>query len=310
MKQWMLVGAVCLGVSALGDLAERKALAAELLEAMGGEQQSIEMRNQREKMADDVGRILNPDSEGAIKEVEKELGVKLDPLREASDWEHHRRDFIKVYSELYSEDELEALIAFYISPIGKKVVANGPEVSRRMTELKMVRLKPVLEAQKKAIDGKVEQSSSEVKQYNFNPTQFNFIVPEHVEVSGQGGVYNLKWKNDGRGFSTLFLMADTFIVSKDEFDASADENISELSLMLEQRGIDAEQVKSTKCRYGSFEGTEILYSLKMGGGEQTAHVLYLWDGGTAWKGMVMLDDAEDYIKVQEWLGSAQKINVE
>ena len=43
--------------------------------------------------------------------------------------------FTRIYAEEFTEDELQALIAFYESPVGRKVAALTPKLSRRGGEV-------------------------------------------------------------------------------------------------------------------------------------------------------------------------------
>jgi uncharacterized protein len=48
---------------------------------------------------------------------------------------HLEDQMVKLYAEIYSEEELRELIAFYRSPIGRKTLAKMPEIMRRGGEL-------------------------------------------------------------------------------------------------------------------------------------------------------------------------------
>ena len=54
-------------------------------------------------------------------------------------------DFAKAYASVYSEDEVQAQIQFYSTPVGQKVIARGPELMQATIVLMQQRM-PAMEA--------------------------------------------------------------------------------------------------------------------------------------------------------------------
>ena len=50
-------------------------------------------------------------------------------------WEELRPDFVRLYAETYTEDELRQLAAFYRTPLGRRVMETIPQLSTRSTEI-------------------------------------------------------------------------------------------------------------------------------------------------------------------------------
>ena len=50
-------------------------------------------------------------------------------------WASLEGDFIKIYTESFTEDELKQLTAFYNTPVGKKSVRLMPEMTRKGGEI-------------------------------------------------------------------------------------------------------------------------------------------------------------------------------
>ena len=112
------------------DLTVRTKLAARLLEIM------------------DVGKAMNQSFE-SIKQMQgamtkrfvknakdQELAIKnqqkiMDLMQKELSWENIRPEFEKLYSETYSAEELNGLIKFYESPVGKKFIQKQPEMQKK-----------------------------------------------------------------------------------------------------------------------------------------------------------------------------------
>jgi hypothetical protein len=64
-------------------------------------------------------------------------------LRSSASWKALEPDFVKLYSDAYTEEELDGILAFYRSPVGRAMLAKAPELTeqsiaisqRRMTAL-------------------------------------------------------------------------------------------------------------------------------------------------------------------------------
>jgi hypothetical protein len=130
------------------DMAARTKLAAKLLEVM------------------EVGKIMNQSFElvkkmqaGMIKRFaqnakNQDLAVKkqqkiMDLMQKELSWENIKPEFEKLYAETYSTEELEGLIKFYESPIGKKFTAKQPEMQQKsmmMVQKMIMRIMPKIQA--------------------------------------------------------------------------------------------------------------------------------------------------------------------
>jgi hypothetical protein len=70
-------------------------------------------------------------------------------LREESNWSAIKPDLVAIYREVYTQDELDAQLAFYRSPGGQAMIDKMPQVlqqSMAMGERQMRRLMPRLQA--------------------------------------------------------------------------------------------------------------------------------------------------------------------
>ena len=139
------------------DMAARTKLATKLLEVM------------------DIGKAMNQSFElvkkmqtGMIKQFaqnakNQDLAIKhqnkiMDLMQKELSWETLQPEFEKLYAETYSTEELEGLIKFYQSPIGKKFIAKQPEMQQKsmmMVQKMMMRIMPKIQALTKEMQKKI-----------------------------------------------------------------------------------------------------------------------------------------------------------
>ena len=64
-------------------------------------------------------------------------------------WQEIKNDYIKLYTDAFTEQELRQLIQFYSTPLGHKVVEKMPvlmEQSMQLGQKKMMKIKPEIQA--------------------------------------------------------------------------------------------------------------------------------------------------------------------
>jgi uncharacterized protein len=87
-----------------------------------------------------AGATLDADQKKAYDEFRAKV-VEL--LRSSASWKALEPDFVKLYSDAYTEEEIDGILAFYGSPVGRAMLAKAPQLTeqsiaisqRRMTEL-------------------------------------------------------------------------------------------------------------------------------------------------------------------------------
>lgn len=130
------------------DMAARLKLASKLLETM------------------DVGKVMTQSFE-SIKQMQssmtkqmvknakdQQLAIKnqhkiMDLMQKELSWEKLRPEFEKLYAETYSLEELNGLIKFYESPVGKKFIQKQPEMQRKsmlMMQQLIMKIMPKIQA--------------------------------------------------------------------------------------------------------------------------------------------------------------------
>ena len=68
-------------------------------------------------------------------QTKKMMEEAMAMIAEEMKWERVKADYINLYAETFSANELNELIAFYRSPAGQSLVAKQPELNRRATEM-------------------------------------------------------------------------------------------------------------------------------------------------------------------------------
>ncbi len=144
----ILVMGVC-GVHA--QETQRRAIAEELLTLMNM-QDTIEksfamvkqmIPAQMEKMKETAGATNMPAN--AIGHMEK----MMDMIAAELSWEKMKGDYIALYAETFTEQELKDTVAFYKSPAGQAFIKKQPELMQRSMEITqkiMMQIMPKIQA--------------------------------------------------------------------------------------------------------------------------------------------------------------------
>jgi uncharacterized protein len=156
--------AVALGLAGCGVNAQdaaRRALAEELLNEMNMKEtmeQSFAMMKKMMPAQIEQMEKTRPASEQAktssstAKQNTKMMGKMMDAMAQEMSWDKIKEDYITVYAETFTEEELRGLVAFYKSPAGKALVKKQPEIMRRSMELSrkmMAKVMPQIQAMTK-----------------------------------------------------------------------------------------------------------------------------------------------------------------
>ena len=136
---------VCLQ-AAHADAASKARKVGELLSAMHLDATTNRLEQAEEARIDAMSRqqlagvTLDADQKKSYDEFRHKV-VEL--LRSSATWKALEPDFVKLYSDAYSEDEIDGILAFYRSPVGRTMLAKTPALAeqsisisqRRMAEL-------------------------------------------------------------------------------------------------------------------------------------------------------------------------------
>ncbi|WP_164886970.1 DUF2059 domain-containing protein [Piscinibacter defluvii] len=87
------------------------------------------------------GRPLTLSQEEIFNSVPRKF---TDLMREEVGWQKIKPDIVLVYSETFEQEEIDGLIAFYRSPVGKAFVAKTPIVMQKSMALTQTRMQSLL----------------------------------------------------------------------------------------------------------------------------------------------------------------------
>ncbi len=135
MKKWI----ICLSLIAFAtvradDDAEHLKLAEKALAAMDV-QRSIEQSFEAAKkmQAAQISNLRLSTSDAAkAQEMQNEI---MAVIREEFTWDRVKEDYVKLYADVFTDDELKGLADFYSSPIGRKFVEKMPLIMEKSTGL-------------------------------------------------------------------------------------------------------------------------------------------------------------------------------
>ena len=88
-----------------------------------------------------TGVKLSPDQEAALGAFQ-DNAARI--MSDALAWEKLKPAYVKLFTEAYSEAELDDIVAFYRSPTGQSMVAKGPSLMAKAAELAQQRLATVM----------------------------------------------------------------------------------------------------------------------------------------------------------------------
>lgn len=92
------------------------------------------------------GKTLTAAQRRALDALPRKLTAAMAP--ELS-WPVLKPDFVRVYSEVYTQEEVDGMAAFYASPLGQGILAKMPQAMQRsmeLTQARMVAAMPRLQA--------------------------------------------------------------------------------------------------------------------------------------------------------------------
>ncbi len=119
---------------------------ANLEQAMrGGMQQAL----QGQTLSDEQRRVI-------------ELAPKrfAEVMRQEFSWATVKDIYVQIYRESFTEEEVQGLIAFYVSPAGQAYVNKMPQVMQRSMFVMQQRMQPLMAKMKEAMQKAVEDAKA------------------------------------------------------------------------------------------------------------------------------------------------------
>ena len=136
MRRALWLFAVCLVgfETAHADAVSKARKVHELLAAMHVEETTNRLEQAEEARMDAMSRqqltgvTLEPDQQKSYDEFRHKV---VDLLRSAATWKALEPDFVKLYSDAYTEEELDGILAFYHSSAGRTMLAKTPQLTEQ-----------------------------------------------------------------------------------------------------------------------------------------------------------------------------------
>ena len=119
------------------EVSQRKA-AEELLVVMDVKRNVDDMLGDVVEMHEAQFDAAGTDADPKLKEA------FITELKGALSWEGVKEDYVKIYTQVFTEEEIRALIGFYKSPIGQKLVSKQPELMQKSMELSQKRFMEIM----------------------------------------------------------------------------------------------------------------------------------------------------------------------
>lgn len=111
--------------------------------------QSIDVENFSEEQKKQVATIIDKRFEQIVKDYESLIRTEL-PYEKAE-----KDIYIPLFKEVYSEDEIQQLLDFYESPVGKKTLETTTTILDKASEKTSEQLKPKI---KEFMDSKIDDN--------------------------------------------------------------------------------------------------------------------------------------------------------
>ncbi len=141
MKRWIAVLAMVMVVApavARADEASKQAKVKELFAVMHIDHSLDRMRNAMEQQVQATAKNA-PGTEQMTPEKQKIQQEYIDNSMKVVDqdfgWPALEAAYVKLYSDTYTEQEVDGILAFYKSPVGQAFLAKTPEVSAGVMEI-------------------------------------------------------------------------------------------------------------------------------------------------------------------------------
>jgi len=141
------------------------------------------------------GKPLNDRQRAVIEEMSDR---KADLLRRELNWSELVPAHLEVYRENFTQQDIDATIAFYRSPVGQKMIARQPQIMRQMGEFTLGRMTdPVPQLQ--AWTGRLPRSSRPRRTTAARPQTGPRLTDRRAHLqNGQGASVRSPKKPPGR----------------------------------------------------------------------------------------------------------------
>ena len=138
----LLVFALCLPLSARADDASHRAKAQELISVMHTQDMVKRLTDTLKKQVTDLAQkeiARNPTPENSAKAADFEKKV-FDLVDAQVGWNAMEPEFVDLYAKAFTDDQLDAITAFYKSPAGVVFLQKTADINAQIPQLTQTRI--------------------------------------------------------------------------------------------------------------------------------------------------------------------------
>ena len=88
------------------------------------------------------GRPLSAEEQATLDQQQAKMSAIL---KEELSWDKVKDQYVRAYREMFSQEEIDGLIAFYQTPAGQSLVSKQPELAKRTMAILQQRMAPVMQ---------------------------------------------------------------------------------------------------------------------------------------------------------------------
>lgn len=103
------------------------------------------------------GKTLTPKGQQIIDKYAADI---RGTIQKEINWTKMKESYVKLYTETFSQDEINGLITFYKSPTGQMLLDRMPEVTQKAAQINQQQLGPVVEKLKVSLKKAVEDAQA------------------------------------------------------------------------------------------------------------------------------------------------------
>jgi len=160
MKKFVLIVMCCLPAWALAVSSSHRQAAEELLSVSG-------MKDSMDKM---INNMLNMQVRRSPQMVPyKDVMLKF--LRKYLSYDSIKGDFVNIYTEEFTEDELRQITAFYRTPVGKKTIQKMPALMKKGAQVGVSKVVAHMAELQSMIKAEAEKNKKLTNKKALSPTE-------------------------------------------------------------------------------------------------------------------------------------------
>lgn len=143
IRIWVLLSFMVAALSANADTNSQRSLAEEMLEVSKASSVIDNMTSQVNTMFSQTVQQMNL-SEDKKAEAAKYQQRLNDIMAEEFSWNKLKGQFVDVYVDVFTEEELKELVEFYKSPLGQKLIIKMPQLMQQSMVLAQKQMQTVI----------------------------------------------------------------------------------------------------------------------------------------------------------------------